>query len=59
MVMFLIKKKSVGLIMLIAILILCGAGVVLYNTVFYNNSKYITITNKNNKEFECKLYMSF
>ena len=51
MVMFLIKKKSVGLIMLIAILILCGAGVVLYNTVFYNNSKYITITNKNNKEF--------
>lgn len=51
MVILFRKKKGVAVVLLASVFIVCLVGVLLYNTVFYNNSDKITITNGNDEEF--------
>lgn len=45
------KNKSLGFIVLAAAFILCAAGIVLSNTVFYNNADSVTIKNGSDEDF--------
>ncbi len=50
-IIFFKKKRGAAVIMLVSTIILGMVGILLYNTVFYNNANKVTITNGYDKDF--------